>query len=115
MRRYQLQSFITYLEKYQITEVAMVNLMVMNLLNMPESDQKFLSSLRLVWIGGAPLESYVQNQLSNILHEDASVAQVWGMTEIGWITTLNFPEKDDTGSVGRLLAGIKARYVERNK
>lgn len=114
MRRYHLESYITYLEKYQITEVAMVNVMVKNLLGMPEGNRKLLSSLRLVLVGGAPLEASVQNRLSNILHEDASVGQVWGLTEAGWITASQFPEKDNTGSAGRLLADIKARYAKRN-
>jgi 4-coumarate--CoA ligase len=111
MRRYQPESFVAYLHQYQITEVALVNPIVMNLLRLPAFKRELLLSLRFAWVAGAPLDASTQNQLSSILHEDAIVCQVWGMTEIGWITTLRYPERDRTGSVGRLLPNVEARYV----
>jgi 4-coumarate--CoA ligase len=111
MRRYHPDSYLRYLAQYQITETALANPIVMHLLSIPDNDRKLLSSLRFVWIAGAPLEASVQNQLSRILHEQAIVCQCWGMTEAGWITTRHYPEKDDTGSVGRLLPNVEARYI----
>lgn len=32
------------------------------------------------------------------------------MTEVFWITGFKYPEKDDTGSAGRLLPNVEARY-----
>ena len=115
MRRYHPESYVALLDRYQITETALVNPILMNLLKLPECKQKLLSSLRLAWIAGAPLEASLQNQLSEILHEDAMLCQVWGMTEVGWITTLHYPEKDNTGSVGRLLPHVEARYAHDHR
>lgn len=109
MRRYQPELFVEYLHKFQITETALANPILMNLLKLPASERHLLSSLRLAWIAGAPLEASMQNCLSEILHSDTQLCQVWGMTEVGWITTMHFPEKDNSGSVGRLLPNVKAR------
>ena len=87
----------------------MANPIVLSLVAAPEREQQRLSSLRFAWVAGAPLEAKLQNRLVAILHEDAMVCQVWGMTEIGWITTLQYPERDDTGSAGRLLPNTEAR------
>ena len=70
-----------------------------------------LQSLRLVWSAGAPLDQRTQDQMYRLLVPSARVIQVWGMTEAGWITTFTWPEKDHTGSVGRLLLGVEAKYI----
>ena len=72
-----------------------------------------LQSLRLVWSAGAPLDQRTQDQMYRLLVPSARVVQVWGMTEAGWITTFTWPEKDHTGSVGRLLPGVEAKYIYR--
>ena len=55
----------------------------------------------------------LQNRLMSILHPEAIVAQVWGMTEMGLVTTFHYPEKDDTGSVGKPLPNMEAKYVQK--
>ena len=57
------------------------------------------------------MAAHTQNQLVAMLDSSALVSQVWGMTEIGWITSFHFPERDRTGSVGKLLPNIEARSV----
>jgi acyl-coenzyme A synthetase/AMP-(fatty) acid ligase len=110
MRRYHPETFVHYLNQYQITETALVNPIVFNLL-LPQVDRKLLAPLRFAWVAGAPLEASVQNQLNDKLHKNAILCQVWGLTEVGWITTFHYPEKDITGSVGRLLPNVEARSV----
>lgn len=109
MKRYHPDQFVEFIEKYKITETTMVNPIIFNLLALPASKQLALQSLRFIWCGGVALPASVQNNLSNVLHKNAIVAQVWGMTEYGWITTLQYPERDNTGAVGRLLPNTEAR------
>lgn len=109
MRRYEVNAYVECVHRYKISETTMVTPIVLNMLSLSPERQAMLDSLRFIWCGGAPLSAELQNHMSDILHPDAIVAQVWGMTEIGWITTMHFPEKDDTGSVGRLLPNFEAK------
>ena len=84
------------------------------LLGLKEEERSSLQSLRAIWCGGVPLDISIQNKFREILHPDAIVKQVWGLTEIGWATTMKYPERDDTGSAGRLLPGLEARYVVKS-
>ena len=114
MRRYQLAPFVQHIKRYQITEATLVNPIVLNLLALPENEQGLLQSLRFAWVAGSPLDASVQNRLSARLHQDAIISQVWGMTEMGWATAFLYPEKDTTGSVGRLLPNIEAKVVDES-
>lgn len=109
MKRFNLGQFVDFVVRFGITETSMVNPIVTSLLDLPQSRRKYLSSVRFVWCAGAPLDASVQNQLREILHQDALVSQVWGMSEAGWITTFHYPESDASGSVGRLLPNMEAK------
>lgn len=87
----------------------MVPSIMNSIVKQPSLGSISLLSLRLVWTAGAPLDERTQSQMYRLLVPSARVIQVWGMTEIGWITTFKWPEKDHTGSVGRLLPGMEAR------
>ena len=57
------------------------------------------------------MRAEIQNQIYD-LAPDAVVAQVWGLTETGWVTCFDWREKDVSGSVGRLLPNVELKYVE---
>jgi acyl-coenzyme A synthetase/AMP-(fatty) acid ligase len=109
MRRFNLDKFLEYIKVLSITETTMANPIILSILASEKSIVEDVSSLRYVWTAGAPLAASTQNTLSDLLNKDAIVSQVWGLTEIGWITTFHYPEKDRTGSVGRLLPGVEAK------
>ena len=68
-----------------------------------------MKSVRFVWCGGAPLDATVVRKMYRLLAPDACIAQVYGMTEAGWISTLKWPERDESGSVGKLLPNVEAK------
>lgn len=109
MKRFSMDGFVDLIEKYDITETAIVNPILLGLVSLDHARQQLLQSLRTVWIAGARLDGDTQNKLQDILHSNARICQVWGMTEIGWISTTLYPEKDVTGAVGRLLPDFEAR------
>lgn len=111
MKRFDLNKYIDYTRQYRITETAMVPPIVISLLGSPLIRHGHLSSLRYIWCAGAPLDASIQRQLIDALNPSAKVSQVWGMSEIGWITSFLYPEGDDTGSVGRLLPNMEAKWV----
>ncbi|KAL9604359.1 MAG: hypothetical protein Q9219_000547 [cf. Caloplaca sp. 3 TL-2023] len=111
MRRFQLESYLQSIHQFQISEIAMVPTMLIAVLNSPSTKKEDLVSLRSVRVGGSPLRGSTQRDFQALLHPDALVTQVWGMTETGWTTMLFWPESDDTGSVGRLLPAMTSKLV----
>ena len=108
MRRYDQQLFLDSVQKHEITESHVVNPIALAVLTLPGEQQAKLASLRLVWTAGAPLGSDLQSRLAQALHQEARVVQVLGMTECGWATTFHYPEKDLSGSCGRLMPNVEA-------
>ncbi|KAL8897983.1 MAG: hypothetical protein Q9207_006929, partial [Kuettlingeria erythrocarpa] len=111
MRRFELAGYLWSIRKFQITEIPMVPTMLIAVLNSPATKTEDLQSLRTVRVGGSPLRSSTQKDFQALLHPDALVTQIWGMTETGWTTMFVWPESDETGSVGRLQPGISSKLV----
>ncbi|KAL8698837.1 MAG: hypothetical protein Q9201_006351 [Fulgogasparrea decipioides] len=111
MRRFDLPTYLASIRRFQITEIAMVPTMLVAVLMSPLTKKDDLQSLCSVWVGGSPLRSSTQTDFQALLRADARVTQVWGMTETGWTTMLFWPERDNTGSVGRLIPGMNSKLV----
>ena len=103
-----MSNFITVAEEFGINEVLLVPPMIVSFVSTSKVHPA-LKNIRYVFCGGAPLDSAIIKQFYQLTHPDACLAQVYGMTEAGWITTTKWPEKDETGSVGRLLPNVEAR------
>ena len=108
MPRFSMSQFITAIEQFGINEVLLVPPMIVNFASSTKP-QGFLKNIRYVFCGGAPLDSVVIKKMYELLHPDACLAQVYGMTEAGWITTTKWPERDESGSVGKLLPNVEAK------
>ncbi|KAL8871408.1 MAG: hypothetical protein Q9174_002751 [Haloplaca sp. 1 TL-2023] len=111
MRRFDLKTFLESIDRFRITEIPMVPTMLIAVLMSELTNRDKLQSLRSIWVGGSPLRSSTQKDFQALLHPDARVTQVWGMTETGWTTILFHPETDETGSVGRLAPGMSSKLV----
>jgi len=108
MSRFELYKFTKYIHRYGITETAVVPPMVAGFVKGGISPH-LLESLRVLWCAGSPLSQALNESMYELLHESAIVSQVWGMTELGWVSTFQWPERDMSGSVGRLLPNMEAR------
>ena len=111
MRRFDLEHFLTAVEKYGVTDLAMVPPIVIAILMSPFSQKRpFLKKVRLAACGAAPLDKDVQARFRTLMSEESPFNQVWGMTETSCIATMfPFQEHDDTGSVGRLIPNLEAK------
>ncbi|KAI9727215.1 MAG: putative NRPS-like protein biosynthetic cluster [Cirrosporium novae-zelandiae] len=114
MRRFDLEKYMGCIKRYQITETAMVPPIMASVSESALAKTGLISSLRYIWCAGAPLSTSINRQMMNLLDPNAIISQVWGMTEIGWITTFLFPERDESNSVGRLLPNMEAKLIDRN-
>lgn len=109
MRRFELQPFLTAVQKFSITETAIVPPIVISLVKCGASVCEYLHPLRYVRCAGTQLHRAVQGGFCELLSSRCVVAQIWGMTECGWITGFHWSEKDDTGSVGRQFPSVEIK------
>lgn len=113
MRRFELESWMRNIERFQITEANMVPPMVIQVINSPLNKKYSLSSIRYSWVGAAPLAAEPQARYKALLRADTPFNQVWGMSETSCIATMiHYPEHDPTGSVGRFLPNMDAKLVD---
>lgn len=115
MRRFELEPWLHNMNRYHITEVNIVPMMVVNLLasGLLDSGKYSLQALRNAWAGSAPLDKQTQARFKKHLRHDTPFNQAWGMSETTCIATwFYYPEQDFTGSVGRLLPGCDAKVVD---
>jgi 4-coumarate--CoA ligase len=113
MRRFELESWMRNIERFQITEANMVPPMVIQVINSPLTKKYSLASIRNSWVGAAPLAAEPQARYKALLRSDTPFNQVWGMSETSCIATMvHYPEHDPTGSVGRFLPNHDAKLVD---
>jgi 4-coumarate--CoA ligase len=113
MRRFELDSFLKYIELHQITDLTVVPPMALAII-MSEASKKYnLKSIRFGNTGAAPLDKGPQARLEGLLAPGAKVTQVWGMTETSCICTqFKYDEPDTTGAVGYPLPGMDIKLVD---
>lgn len=112
MPRFKLPDFVDVVRKFQITDVAIVPLIVTSLLHLDWLGASGLFSLRYVLCAGASIDAAIQEKFYRVIHPEGIVAQVWGTTETGWVTAFGSAEKDSSGSVGRCLSGVEVKIVD---
>ena len=111
MARYEIKGFLHAVKTYKITETLLLPPILLDLPNNQyvAKDPEALLPLRQIFCGGAAIGKGVQSRLYALLHEDARIAQIYGLTEAGWTCGSLYPEKDETGSVGRPLKGYEVK------
>lgn len=86
--------------------------MALGIVKSPLSKKPYLKSAQAGSVGAAPLDKDVQAQFRSLMAPSATYNQVWGMTETSCVATkFNYPENDDTGSVGRPVPNLEIKYV----
>jgi acyl-CoA synthetase (AMP-forming)/AMP-acid ligase II len=111
MSRFDLKKYATAIQKYGITDTAATPQMVVYLLKSGLPLRDMLSSLQYIWCGSAPIDATVLNKFYEVLSPKAIITGLWGMSETGPQTFFKWPERDMTGSVGRLSPGTEIRCV----
>ncbi|KAF2651247.1 4-coumarate-CoA ligase-like protein [Lophiostoma macrostomum CBS 122681] len=116
MRRFEVNAFLTFCQKYSITDLTLVPPMVTAIVSSPISTsgkQTKLASVRAALAGAAPLDKAMQARFQELLADGAPFTQIWAMTETSCFASLfYYPENDDTGSVGRFVPNIDVKLVD---
>jgi 4-coumarate--CoA ligase len=113
MRRFELEPFLFYAQKYAITELTVVPPLAIAIIMSPITKKYSLKSVKQAICGAAPLSKESQERLKQMLLAPGTpFNQVWGMTETSCVAMMFFPpESDDTGSIGRPTPNLDVKYV----
>ena len=109
MRRFEMRSYLASIRDFEISETYLAPPVIVGMPQSPHCSKEALQSLRQIWFGGASLKYVNQVPLYAMLHPDAKIQPVWGMTEAGWITAGRWPEKHADDSVACPLPGYEAK------
>ncbi|KAJ5542743.1 hypothetical protein N7535_005167 [Penicillium sp. DV-2018c] len=114
LRRFDLQTYLTTVEKYNVTDLAMVPPIVIAILMSPLTQKRpYLKKTKAAACGAAPLDKDLQAKFRLLMGDNSPFTQVWGMTETSCVATMfPYPEHDDTGSVGRLIGNLEAKLID---
>lgn len=110
--RFDFEQFLELVQRYRVTQAALVPPIVLGLAKHPAVDRYDLSSLRRITCGAAPLGLAVEQAVAGRL--GCAVAQGYGMTELsGAALSHSDPEgRGVPGTVGRCWPGMEARVVD---
>ncbi|PGH09006.1 hypothetical protein AJ79_05801 [Helicocarpus griseus UAMH5409] len=115
MRRFELLPFLEAIEKYNITDITTVPPMALGIVKSPLAKKPYLKKTKNGSVGAAPLDKDVQAAFRSMMGPGAPYTQVWGMTETTCVATMfNYPENDDTGSVGRPVPSLEMKLIDND-
>lgn len=110
MRRFDLESFLRYTEKYEITELFVVPPIVVSILQSPLTKRFSLKSLRCGMTGGAKIDLLSQKSFTALMHRDGCLNPCYGMTELSCIgACYSWPNQDIDGSIGHFLPNLEVK------
>ena len=78
MRRFDLESFLRNIERFQITDLALVPPIIIQTIMSPLSRKYNLRSLRSAQVGAASLSKDAQKRFESLLEKNVQCTQVWG-------------------------------------
>ncbi len=110
--RFDLEHFLTTLERYKVTYIHIVPPIVVLLSKHAAVDEYSLSHLRQIICGAAPLGEDVATDVAKRL--GVPVNQAWGMTELSPVGHMNPdpPEIIDTSSVGPCVPNAESKIID---
>jgi len=112
--RFHGEKYVNAINQYKITDTFMAPPMVHILNSWEKPLDGLIDTIRYVGVGGAPIDAPPMQKLRSRLHADATVSNVWGMTEIGAAVLFPRGEHDSSGSIGRLLPGYEMKLFNTN-
>ncbi|KAH9927963.1 acetyl-CoA synthetase-like protein [Epithele typhae] len=111
--KFSLQQMLDSIQRYRITNLAVVPPQVIAMCKSPITKDYDLSSLRSIVSGAAPLGPEVTDQLAQLLPK-CIIGQVYGLTEAatGVVFAAHGLKVPTPGSAGVLVPGVVARVVK---
>ncbi|KAF4946257.1 hypothetical protein FGADI_11334 [Fusarium gaditjirri] len=117
MQRFDLKSFLSTIQEFKVTYLALAPPVVSMLVKSPLVSQYDLSTVKFLVCGAAPLQADVEKRLEALFSKTgARSRQGWGMSEATMSISLFGPDEFDPshGSVGYLVANMELQIVDDN-
>ncbi|KAJ7872930.1 amp dependent CoA ligase [Mycena leptocephala] len=112
MSKFDFVEYLATIKKYKVTNLSLVPPMLSLFCKHPAVKDADLSSLRVVFVGGAPMSVHLAKAMGEIVPQ-AVVEQAYGMTELtGVVTMPPLNRRVATDAVGYLLPGFTARVLK---
>jgi len=110
MARFDAEECLRLIEKYRVTVLFCVQPALLAFLNLPHADQYDVSSLRIIWVGAAPLAPAISRAVQEKFH--VPVARHYGLTEASPTTHANPAARIKEGSVGIAVSDCQDRIMD---
>ncbi len=112
MGRFEMEQFLKLLSDNRVSVLYTVPPIVLALTQYPEAQNFDLSSLRLCFVGAAPMSADLQNKLESMI--GVATVQGYGLTESSPATNADFMEPDlkKPGSIGPSLPDTAEMVVD---
>jgi len=112
MPQFDLESFLTIVQKYKVTRAHLVPPIVLALAKQPMVDKYDLSSLRMIMSGAAPLSNELTKECEDRLN--CIIKQGYGLTETSpaSLAVLDERGKIKPGSVGQCIPNTECQIVD---
>jgi fatty-acyl-CoA synthase len=112
MTRWDPETALTLIERYQCTSLTAISTMVVDLLSHPSYRTEALRSLVGIGGGGAPLPAAVGAELSGRL--GMNYMEGYGLTETMAMTHANPPDRTKLQCLGIPTFGVDSRVIDRD-
>jgi long-chain acyl-CoA synthetase len=110
MARFDAEECLRLIEKYRVTVLFCVQPVLLAFLNLPHADKYDVSSLRIIWVGAAPLAPAISRAIQEKFR--VPVARHYGLTEASPTTHANPPARIKEGSVGIAVSDCQDRIMD---
>jgi long-chain acyl-CoA synthetase len=110
MPRFDAEECLRLIEKYRVTVLFSVQPALLAFLNLPHGDKYDHSSLRLIWVGAAPLAPAISRAIQEKFR--VPVARHYGLTEASPTTHANPPARIKEGSIGIAVSDCQDRIMD---
>jgi long-chain acyl-CoA synthetase len=110
MSRFDVEECLRLIERYRVTVVFSVQPALLAFLNFAHAGQYDVSSLRLIWVGAAPLAPAISRAIREKF--GVPVARHYGLTEASPTTHANPLVRIKEGSVGIAVSDCQDRIVD---
>ncbi|KAJ7152691.1 amp dependent CoA ligase [Mycena crocata] len=112
MPKFDFVAYLATIKRYRVTNLSLVPPMLTLFCKHPAVRDADLSSLRVVFVGGAPMSVHLAKAMGKVVPQ-AVIEQGYGMTELTGILTMPpLNRRVATDAVGHLLPGFTARVLK---
>ncbi|GME36183.1 4-coumarate-CoA ligase-like protein [Neofusicoccum parvum] len=113
MKRFDLETYMLNMERYQINELVGAPPMIRAILETPAARKYSLASVKYGLTAAAPLDKGTLARMKTLLLPGTPVTQTWGMTEMTCQAMgIRYPEDDDEGSVGYPMPNLDLKIID---